>query len=245
MLHWYPDLKIGDILEVTVEDGKGTHRRKLEIAAIGRYSPGFTNYCYLIMAQEGLEKFSENNLNFYYHVFAEEKYNADVESELNAIVEESGRIQMRVWKDVYEEYKSAMAMTSGICYAFLGILGAICIMNMINTMVHNVHVRKKEIGILQAIGMSDAQFNKMLQLEGLFYTIGTLIIAVGGGSLTGYPVFLWARERGILSISKYHYPTAAALTVILVLAAVQSVLTMLIVKSMKKESITERIRYNN
>jgi len=61
----------------------------------------------------------------------------------------------------------------------------------------------------------------------------------------GLSGFLWARERGILSISKYHYPTAAALTVILVLAAVQSVLTMLIVKSMKKESITERIRYNN
>ena len=26
------------------------------------------------------------------------------------------------------------------------------------------------------------------------YTAGTLIVAVGGGSLAGYPVFLWAEK---------------------------------------------------
>ena len=47
-----------------------------------------------------------------------------------------------------------MTLTRGACYVFLGILGAICIMNMINTMIHSVHIRKKEIGMLQAVGMS-------------------------------------------------------------------------------------------
>ena len=39
---------------------------------------------------------------------------------------------------------------------------------------------------MQAVGMSDGQLQIMLQLEGLFYTIGTLLIAVGGGSIAGY-----------------------------------------------------------
>jgi len=245
LLHWYPKLKIGDILDVIVEDGNGTHKRQLEIAAIGDYPLSLTNYSFLIMAQKGLETFSDNNLNFYYHVFANEKYDPEVESKLNAIIEESGRMSMRVWKDVYEEYKSSMAMTSGVCYAFLGILGAICIMNMINTMIHSVHIRKKEIGMLQAVGMSDAQLYKMLQFEGLFYTAGTLIVAVGGGSLVGYPIFLWAKNKGFFNISNYHYPTEAAITVILVLVIVQSILTLLLGKSMKKESIIDRIRFSN
>lgn len=245
LLHWYPGLKVGDILDVVVENGDGTHKRQLEIAAIGDYPPGFTNYNLLIMAGEGLETFSENNLNFYYHIFAEEKYNAETESKLKTIIEESGRMEMRAWKDVYEGYKSGMAMTSSICYAFLGILGAVCIMNMINTMIHGVHIRKKEIGMLQAVGMSDAQLYKMLQFEGLFYTAGTLIVAVGGGSLAGYPVFLWAKEIGLLNIRNYHYPTEAAITVILVLAIVQFVLALLLGKSVKKESLIDRIRFGN
>lgn len=197
------------------------------------------------MAEKGLETFSDYNLNYYYHIFAKEKYNADVEAKLNAIVEENGRIEMRTWKNEFEEYKSQMAVTRSFCYAFLGILGAICIMNMINTMLHSVHIRKKEIGILQAVGMSDTQLRKMLQLEGLFYTAGTLIVAVGGGSLAGYPVFLWAKDKGIFSIRNYHYPAEAAIVVVLVLVIVQSLLTLALGKSMKKESLIERIRFNS
>ncbi len=245
LLHWYPDLSIGDILNVVVEDGNKTHERQLEIAAIGDYPLSFTNYSYLIMAQDGVKKFSENNLNFCYHIFAHKKYDPQIETQLNSMIEASGKLKMRVWQDVYEEEKSNMAMISGICYAFLGILGVICIMNMINTMIHSLHIRKKEIGMLQAVGMSDAQLRKMLQLEGLFYTVGTLIIAVGGGSLAGYPVFLWAKQNNIFNISNYHYPVKAAIIVTVVLVIVQSILTLVLGKSMKKESLIDRIRFSN
>uniref|UniRef100_UPI004055BEB8 ABC transporter permease n=1 Tax=Acetatifactor sp. TaxID=1872090 RepID=UPI004055BEB8 len=245
MLYWYPDLSIGDIINVIVEDGDGTHERQLEIVAIGDYPLSFTNYSYFIMAEEGLEGFSEHNLNMFYHIFADEKYNAEVEAELNIIVEESGRMELRVWQDEYEEYQSIMAMASGTCYAFLGILGAICITNMINTMIHSVHIRKKELGMLQAVGMSDAQLQKMLQLESLFYTAGTLIIAVGGGSLAGYPIYLWAKENAILNISNYHYPIQAAVIVSVVLTVVQFLLTWMLGKSIKRESLIDRIRFSN
>ena len=154
-------------------------------------------------------------------------------------------MDLDVWKDVYEEHKSNTAMTSGICYVFLAVLGAICIMNMINTMIHSVHVRKKELGMLQAVGMSGAQLQKMLQIEGLFYTVGTLIVAVGGGSIAGYPVFLWAKSNGILSIRDYHYPVVPALVVVVVLMAVQMILTLALSKSLKKQSLIERIRFSN
>jgi len=245
MLYWYPNLQIGDIIDVIVEDGRGSHKRKLEIAAIGDYPLAFTGSTFIIMAEKGLESFSNNNLNFYYHIFCKEKYDEEVEAKLKAIVEESGRIEMRTWKDIFDEYKSSLATTRGMCFMFLGILGAICIMNMINTMIYNVHVRKKEIGMLQALGMSDFQLKKMLQLEGLFYTAGTLIVAVGGGSLAGYPVFLLAKEKHMLNISNYHYPAEAAVAVILVLVIVQSVLILALGKSVKKESLIDRIRYSN
>ncbi len=245
LLYWYPDLSVGDIIKVAAEDGNGNHERELEIAAIGDYPLSFTNFGYLIMAQEGLEGFSEYNLNMYYHIFAKEKYNASVEAQLNTIIEENGRIQMRVWQDVYEEHKTSIGLTSWVCYTFLGILGTICIMNMINTMIHSVHIRKKEIGILQAVGLSDSQLLRMLQLEALFYTAGTLLISIVGGSLCGYPVFLWAKTNGVFNIANYHYPSEIAAIVIIVLIIVQAILSLFLSKIIKRESLINRIRFDN
>ena len=245
LLHWYPDLKIGDVIDAVIRDGDEKCRKQLEIAAIGDYDLGFTSYHYLLMAEEGLRSFSKYNLNMYDRIFADKKYDADVEAGIKAIIEENGRIEMKTWKDFYDDWNSGMTLTRGACYAFLGILGAICIMNMINTMIHSVHVRKKEIGMLQAVGMSDLQLQIMLQLEGLFYTAGTLIIAVGGGSLAGYPVFLWAKNNGMFSIRNYHYPLAATLIMIAVLVLVQVMMMFAIGKSVKKDSLIDRIRFDS
>ena len=94
LLHWYPDLSIGDVIDVVTWDGGEKCRKQLEIAAIGDYDLGFTRYNYLIMAEEGLHSFSGYNLNMYYRIFANKKYDADVEAKLKTIIEENGRIQM-------------------------------------------------------------------------------------------------------------------------------------------------------
>lgn len=93
--------------------------------------------------------------------------------------------------------------------------------------------------------MTDTQLLKMLQFEGLFYTVGTLIVAVGGGSAAGYPVFLWARENGMFSIRNYHYPLGATLIMIALLVFVQIIMVFVIEKSVKKESLIDRIRFDN
>lgn len=128
LLHWYPNLKIGDVLDVVTENGDETCRKQLEIAAIGDYDLGFTGYHNLIMADEGLRSFSDYNLNMYYRIFAEKKYDTEAEAALKAIVKENGRVERRTWKSYYDEWSSAMMLTRGACYAFLGILGATLIM---------------------------------------------------------------------------------------------------------------------
>ena len=118
-------------------------------------------------------------------------------------------------------------------------------LNLVNTMINSVRVRKKELGMIQAIGMSDSQLMKMLQLEGLFYTMGTLFISVGLGSLAGYPVFLYAKNQGLFEISAYHYPVKVAVIVAVALLLVQLLLAAGISRSVRKDSIIERIRFSD
>lgn len=107
----------------------------------------------------------------------------------------------------------------------------------------NQNLRKK-IGMMQAMGMSASQLRKMLQFESLFYTIGTLLVSVGGGSLLGYPVFLWAKKNDMFNIEQYHYPFVAAVIVSLTLLVIQMILAIALSQSVKKEFLIERIRYS-
>lgn len=244
LLHWYPDIKVGDKLKLNIHDGDNTFQKEIEVAAIGEYGRGLTNYNCLIMAKEGAEKLTINNSSSYFQVIADKDYDEALEASLQAIVDGSGRLQMRTWKNEYDTWENAIQMTSGACYAFLIILAAISIMNLINTMINSVHVRKKELGMMQAIGMSDRQLMKMLQLEGIFYTVGTLIISIGVGSLAGYPLFLYAKRTGMFDISTYHYPVTAAIIIILTLFVIQMLLAIFIAKSVRKDSLIERIRFS-
>lgn len=244
LLHWYPDIKVGDKLKLNIHDGDNTFQKEIEVAAIGEYGRGLTNYNCLIMAKEGAEKLTINNSSSYFQVIADKDYDEALEAPLQAIVDGSGRLQMRTWKNEYDTWENAIQMTRGACYAFIIILAAISIMNLINTMINSVHVRKKELGMMQAIGMSDRQLMKMLQLEGIFYTVGTLIISIGVGSLAGYPLFLYAKRTGMFDISTYHYPVTAAIIIILTLFVIQMLLAIFIAKSVRKDSLIERIRFS-
>lgn len=244
LLHWYPDIKVGDKLKLNIHDGDNTFQKEIEVAAIGEYGTGLTNYNCLIMAKEGAEKLTINNSSSYFQVIADKDYDEALEASLQAIVDGSGRLQMRTWKNEYDTWENAIQMTRGACYAFIIILAAISIMNLINTMINSVHVRKKELGMMQAIGMSDRQLMKMLQLEGIFYTVGTLIISIGVGSLAGYPLFLYAKRTGMFDISTYHDPVTAAIIIILTLFVIQMLLAIFIAKSVRKDSLIERIRFS-
>lgn len=244
LLHWYPDIKVGDKLKLNIHDGDNTFQKEIEVAAIGEYGTGLTNYNCLIMAKEGAEKLTINNSSSYFQVIADKDYDEALEASLQAIVDGSGRLQMRTWKNEYDTWENAIQMTRGACYAFIIILAAISIMNLINTMINSVHVRKKELGMMQAIGMSDRQLMKMLQLEGIFYTVGTLIISIGVGSLAGYPLFLYAKRTGMFDISTYHYSVTAAIIIILTLFVIQMLLAIFIAKSVRKDSLIERIRFS-
>lgn len=56
------------------------------------------------------------------------------------------------------------------------------------------------------------------------------------------PIFLWAKNSGMFNIRNYHYPVAATLMMIAVLVLVQVILVFETGKSVKKDSLIDRIR---
>ena len=153
-------------------------------------------------------------------------------------------LEVRTFLEENKLSENAIRYTLYGCYGMLAVFGLIGILNLINTMINSVHVRKKELGMLQAIGMSGRQTVYMLQLEGLFYTAGTLVLSLGFGSILGYVIFLWAKTEGLMGIRVYHYPAVPVVCLAGIVLAVQILITYFVNMNFKKLSLIERIRFS-
>ena len=67
-----------------------------------------------------------------------------------------------------------MFMMLGSALSF--VIGLIGILNFFNAILTGIAVRKREFAMLQSIGMTGKQLKTMLIIEGLLYTLSSVII---------------------------------------------------------------------
>lgn len=166
-----------------------------------------------------------------------------VEEEIKNITDNDEYLSYGTLEDSIETYKKSMAITSVLIYSLVIIIGVIGLMNLINTMITSIITRKRELGILQAIGLSDKQLVKMLQIEGLFYTVGTLLITLTLGNILGYIAVIIFRNTGA-SYAIYDYPLTQTIIMIVAITLVQILITYMVTNNFKKDSLVDRIRYS-
>ncbi len=166
-----------------------------------------------------------------------------VQSALEQMTGESEYYALTTYQDVYKLSNMSIAMTKGAAYALLGIIGVIGFMNMANTLITSIITRRRELGILQAIGMTKKQLNRMLQMEGLVFTIGTLLVSLSLGNVLGYLAWLKCKAAHIIGISTYSVPVAELLVMAGILLVLQAVLSGYMSSYLQKEALIERIRH--
>ncbi|MBR1931470.1 MAG: ABC transporter permease [Lachnospiraceae bacterium] len=73
-----------------------------------------------------------------------------------------------------EEFYSFKNMFLLIGSSLAGIIGLIGVLNFFNTLMTSVNARKRELAVMQAVGMTTGQMVKMLVYEGILYTGGAV-----------------------------------------------------------------------
>ena len=167
-----------------------------------------------------------------------------MEKQLREITDGQEFLKLETYEEEVSTNKKTTALLSQLCYVFMVVLGGVGIMNLVNTMINSIYVRRRELGVMQAIGLSEKQMVRMLQMEGIFYTAGTLVLSLGIGNLLGYLTFLNAKKDRMFGIISYHYPAMQTAALIAVVLIIQLLLTYLIMKNFRKQSMIERIRFS-
>lgn len=166
-----------------------------------------------------------------------------VASQLNEYFSDIEHITIETYQDALKLSKLGIGMMKVFCYTFLAILGLIGFMNMANTMITSIIIRKQEFGVLQAIGMTKKQLNRSLQIEGLVLTIGTVLIALAVGIPMGYSIFSYGKSQSLVGLNRYKFPMMEIVIMITIITVLQLVLSFVLSRNVKKESLIERIRY--
>ena len=236
------DWKPGKTIRMELMDGEKILQKEFRIAAVvnGPISYGGT---WLAMPSDALQSLCETDLTDCFEITVESGMEKSAAEEIRQWTADLEYLEIRTYEEAYEEAQKSIGILLTGCYGVLLIFGLIGILNLVNTMINSVYVRRRELGMLQAIGMSERQTVHMLQMEGLFYTAGTLVLSLGLGSLLGYGAFLWTKKTGIFSIMSYRYPVVPALVLSAAVLAVQLLVTYLVNQSFRKQSLIDRIRF--
>lgn len=176
-------------------------------------------------------------------VDCEKDQKAEVEKAIRELMEGMEHVELKTYDNSMESVKFMSGILQSAVYAFLGILGVIGFMNMANTIITGVVTRKRELGVLQAVGMTKRQLNNMLQLEGILFSAGTILVSLAVGTPLGYGIFSYAKEKHFYGINEYHFPLLEIGIMVAAIVVMQMVLSFLLSRNLRKETLVERINY--
>lgn len=231
-------IKVGSTQVITIYDGKDSYKKEFTVLAlvdIGGAS--------IRIPESVMDSLIKTDTTIRVGLEIKKDMLKSVEEEIKNITDNDEYLSYGTLEDSIETYKKSMSITSVLIYSLVIIIGVIGLMNLINTMITSIITRKRELGILQAIGLSDKQLVKMLQIEGLFYTVGTLLITLTLGNILGYIAVIIFRNTGA-SYAIYDYPLTQTIIMIVAITLVQILITYMVTNNFKKDSLVDRIRYS-
>lgn len=235
-------LKIGD--KVILQNNDGSIKKEFTIAAVVSYNTRWLGYTSIgpqfITHETAFSKVvQDNRISKLCIDINEDSYN-NVKLNLENISKANNNAIFFDRKEYKQKQDLQLKGMELAGVSLISIIGLIGILNSINTMVTSIMARKKEFGMMEAVGLSNVQLRKLLQIEGAYYSGISIIISVIVGTLLSYVFYLLK----FMAAGKYQFPLKAIILVTVVFTLIQLFITYLVEKELKKESIVDRVRYN-
>ncbi|MGH4123680.1 MAG: ABC transporter permease [Clostridium sp.] len=200
----YTKLKVGDKIQLSYcaydEDGRFKDY-KSEIFTIGALlKEDFNTYDaqsnnVIIVSDKVAEKYL--NIKGYQNVKVTLSKNAnydEVEKTLKQRLIKHRGAGLVSYKEALEKAKKNSLQVSLIMYSFVIVVAIVSMVNLLNIMSMNILLRKKEIGMLRAIGFGNDEVKKMIRAEGMFYGVASGFLGTALGTVLSFILFVLARK---------------------------------------------------
>lgn len=196
----------------------------------------------MIVIDKAVSSFAKEPIIFKVGIQYEKEFDERAEAAVENILRKSPNASDFSWESKIgqaEIVEKAQGHMAEIGFGIVAILAVIGIMNYINTSVGNVQSRRKEISIMESVGMSEHQVRKMLVWEGIFYTGGVILLTLTAGLGITYAIYQSVNYMG----AAFWFPMVPFFIACILLLTICIAVPLLAYKQMEKSgSLVERIR---
>lgn len=191
-----------------------------------------------------LREFKERPLNsecFALSYQVEEAYQDAFEQAIKEYTEQKSMEMGYLSKNsLRAEFSGMVNVISTIGLALSGVIAFIGILNFINAVITGIIARRREFAMLESIGMTRGQLQRMLIYEGIFYVVIAGAASLLLGSVMAWQVFTALNHVIMFFEYRFQILPFVIMLPILLLTAVAGPLAAF--QRVKKKSIVERLR---
>lgn len=219
-----------------------THQ--IKISEVTKERPfGFSNTYsseFIIVSDEYLKEL-DNNFNYGWILIRSN--NADLlQSNIEKILGDIDYNLDNIDKN-YRIVKGVYTLMAIFLYGFITVITLIGITNIFNTITTNINLRRGEFAILKSVGMTSYEFNRLINLETVFYSLKSLLIGIPLGVGISYLIYI-AFSEGSREF-QYEFPFGGVFISILAVFILVFIIMNYSIKKVNKQNIIESIRNEN
>lgn len=143
--------------------------------------------------------------------------------------------------DMMDENRNYIFIANVFAYTFIIMISLIAVANVFNTISTNIKLRRRELAMLRSVGMSERDFQKMMNFECAFYGMRALLFGLPIAAISSWLIYKGMFVGGADNIDFVFPWGSMAISVFSVLFVV--FITMLYaISKIKKENIIDALR---
>ncbi|WP_195266950.1 ABC transporter permease [Eubacterium sp. 1001713B170207_170306_E7] len=143
-------------------------------------------------------------------------------------------------REMFEQNRNIVFVVDVFTYVFVIMISLIATANVFNTISTNIKLRRREFAMLRSVGMSDRDFNRMMNFECAFFGMRTLMIGVPAAALLSWLIYK-AMGMGGAEIP-FAFPWASLLISVVGVFLLVFVTMLYATRRIKKENIIDALR---
>ncbi len=240
---------VGDTLTLTSWDGENKRKQDFEVMALCEMPYALSKQSYYMLGGQVIIPESEffamtDNRNAMIVIMNAEKNRFDdVDTQIRYITDKSDSQVILKSKQTYlDEFNDFIRMVRLVGGMLSGILALIGILNFVNAVVTSIISRRRELAMMNAVGMTGSQLRKMLMWEGVYYAALTACCSIILGFLLDQVVVKGI--AGELFFFTHKFTLAPTLICILILLLLSTVIPSASYRVLCRDSIVYRLREN-
>ena len=229
--------KDGDIIDSKLSNGDNI---KVEVGKVSNIRPSGMENAYYDGGFLFLNTKYFNNINYYPYKLLIDTNNSEQLTKDIANIDSD--LYVYDISKVAKEEKSMILVISIFLYGFITVITLIGTTNIFNTITSNMELRQKEFAMLKSVGMTKKEFNRMINLETLFYSTKALIYGTILGIIGSYAVH---KSFSKMYETSFVLPYKAIIICIIFVFIIVYIIMRYSINKINKQNTIETIRKDN